>query len=84
MITPKLNINGTSAQDLLDPRKRAWKQIDDLIATLQQVTPNGRDYPCNAVACAADREEHYNRIAALRALQAELMREALAITAQET
>lgn len=43
MITPKLNINGSSAQDLIEPRQRAWRQIDDLIDTLQQVTPNGRD-----------------------------------------
>jgi hypothetical protein len=83
MITPKLNINGTSAQDLIDPRQRAWKQIGELIGTLKQITPNGRDYPGNAVACTADREEHYARIAALRALQAELLREAVAIEEQE-
>jgi hypothetical protein len=83
MITPKLNINGSSAQDMIDPRQRAWKQIDDLVDTLQQITPNGRDYPGNAVACTADREEHYDRIAALRALQAELLREALAVKDQE-
>jgi hypothetical protein len=83
MITPKLNINGSSAQDLIDPRQRAWKQIDDLIDTLQQITPNGRDYPGNAVACTADREEHFARIGGLLALQDELMHEAVAIKEQE-
>ena len=83
MITPKLNINGSSAQDLIEPRLRALLQIDDLVDTLQQITPNGRDYPGNAVACTADREAHYDRIFALRALEAELRREALAIKDQE-
>jgi hypothetical protein len=83
MITPKLNINGSSAQDLIEPRQRAWKQIDDLVDTLQQITPNGRDYPGNAVACTADREAHYDRIDTLRKLQHTLLHEALAIKDQE-
>ncbi len=83
MITPKLNINGSSAQDLIEPRQRAWRQIDDLIDTLQQVAPNGRDYPGNTVACTADREAHYDRIDALRQLQHTLLHEALAIKEQE-
>lgn len=83
MITPKININGTSAQDLIDPRQRAWQQIDDLIDTLQQVLPHGRDYPGDAVACTADRWRHRDRIVALRQLQDMLLREALAIREQE-
>lgn len=83
MITPKLNINGTGAKDLIDPRQRAWKAIDAVVELLQQVTPNGRDYPGNAVACTADREEHYDRITALRQLQDVLLGEALAIKDQE-
>lgn len=83
MITPKLNINGSSAEDLIAPRQRAWQLIDDLVEQLQRVTPNGRDYPGNAVACTADREEHYDRIDALRKLQHTLLHEALAIKDQE-
>ena len=83
MITPKLNINGSSAQDLIDPRQQAWKLIDDVVEQLQRVTPNGRDYPGNDVACTADREEHYDRIAMLRELQDILLHEALAIKDQE-
>lgn len=83
MITPKLNINGSSATDLIEPRQQAWKAIDDVVELLQQITPNGRDYPGNAVACTADREAHYDRIAALRLLQDVLLHEALAIKDQE-
>lgn len=83
LITPKLNINGTSARDLIDPRQQAWKAIDDAIDHLQQATPNGRDYPGNNTACVADRELHYDRIKALRDLQAVLLQEALLIQDQE-
>lgn len=83
LITPKLNINGTSARDLIDPRQQAWKAIDDVVDILQQATPNGRDYPGNAVACVADRELHYDRIKALRDLQTVLLQEALLIQDQE-
>lgn len=83
LITPQLNINGSSARDLIDPRQQAWKLIDDVVEALAQVTPNGRDYPGNAVACTADRELHYDRIKALRELQGWLLAEALAIQDQE-
>lgn len=83
MITPKLNINGSSAEDLIAPRQRAWQLIDEAVEQLQRVTPNGRDYPGNAVACTADREAHYERIDALRKLQHALLHEALAIKDQE-
>lgn len=83
MITPKLNINGSSAQDLIDPRQQAWRLIDEVVEQLQRATPNGRDYPGNDVACTADREEHYDRIAKLRNLQHMLLQEALAIKDQE-
>ena len=83
MITPKININGSSVFDLIEPRQKAWKAIDEAVEQLQRVTPNGRDYPGNAVACTADREEHYDRIAMLRQLQDILLHEALAIKDQE-
>ena len=83
MITPKLNINGSSAHDLIEPRQRAWKLLDDAVDALQDATPNGRDYPNNQVACIADREEHYDRIKMLRKLADTLLHEALAIKGQE-
>lgn len=83
MITPKLNINGSSAADLIEPRQRAWKLIDDAVEQLQQITPHGRDYPGRDVTCTADREEHYARIIRLRQLQDVLLHEALVLKVQE-
>ena len=83
LITPRLNINGTSAVDLIDPRRKAIDLIGELVETLKQVTPNGRDYPGDNDACVADRELHYDRIKALRDLQAALLQEAVQIMQQE-
>lgn len=83
MITPKLNINGSSAADLIDPRLKAMANLDLAIEALSQAVPNGRDYPGNAVACTADREEHYDRTAALSAIREEIYAEAIAIKSQQ-
>ena len=82
IITPRLNINGSSFEDLTRPRIDALDMINRLIETLRQVTPNGRDYPGDNDACVADRELHYSRISALRALQTALLDECIAIREQ--
>ena len=82
MITPQLNLNGSSADDLIEPRLKADRLLADVLEALSQAVPHGRDYPGNAVACIADREEHYDRIKAIRALQDILIQEALAIKEQ--
>jgi hypothetical protein len=83
MIRPTLNINGTDALDLINPRRNAMDLINELIETLKQVTPNGRDYPADTLACVADREIHFDRLAALHTLREELLDEALHIQRQE-
>jgi hypothetical protein len=83
MIRPTLNINGTSAFDLIDPRRTAMDLINDVIDALKQVTPNGRDYPGDTLACVADREIHFDRLAALHTLREELLDEALHVQRQE-
>lgn len=82
LITPKININGSSADDLINPRIEADRLIGEVISALQQATPNGRDYPGDNKACVADRELHYERIKALRSLQDTLFQEALTIKRQ--
>lgn len=82
MITPKLNINGSSADDLINPRLKAMDHLMDAIEALKQITPNGRDYPGNTTACLADREAHYDRITAIKALREEIYAEAIAIKEQ--
>jgi len=83
MIRPTLNPNGSSAFDLIDPRRTAMDLINEVIDALKQVTPNGRDYPANTLACAADRITHFDRLAALHTLREELLDEALHIQRQE-
>jgi len=85
MIRPTLNINGSDAFDLINPRRNAMDLINELIETLKQVTPNGRDYPSDLeqVALVADRNIHFDRLAALHTLREELLDEALHIQQQE-
>ena len=83
MIRPTLNPNGSSAFDLIDPRRTAMDHLMDAIDALKQVTPNGRDYPNNTLACVADRVTHFDRLAALHTLREELLDEALHIQKQE-
>lgn len=82
LITPTLNINGSSFDDLTTPRIEALDMINDLIEVLRKVTPNGRDYPGNDTALQTDRETHYSRISALRVLQVSLLDECIAIRNQ--
>ena len=82
MITPTLNINGSSADDLIQPRIAAYDALQDGIKALQQVTPNGRDYPGDNDRCVADRQAHYDRLAALHAIAAEIVAEAVLIKEQ--
>lgn len=82
MIRPTLSINGSSAFDLINPRRDAMDLINELIEALKQVTPNGRDYICDRERFVADRNTHFDRIAALRVLREELLDEALHIQQQ--
>ena len=83
MIRPTLNINGSDAFDLINPRRNAMALIDEVIDALKQATPNGRDYLGDTMACVADREIHFDRLAALHTLREELLDEALHIQQQE-
>jgi len=82
MIRPTLNINGTIADDLIQPRLAAYTALQAAIKALQQVTPNGRDYPGDNDRCVADRRAHYDRLAAITAIAAEIMAEAISIKEQ--
>jgi len=83
MITPQININGTSRDDLINPRRDAIDHLMDAVEALKQVTPNGRDYPGNPDGCAADRNEHYQRIGSLMAIREAIYAEAIRIVNNE-
>lgn len=79
MIRPVINNNGTDAFELIDARRTAMDCLMDAIEALKQVTPNGRDYPSEYDRCIADRNTHFDRLAALHTLREELFDEALYI-----
>ena len=83
MIRPIININGSSAFDLIDQRRNAMDALLEAIDALKQCTPNGRDYPGHYDRCIADRETHFDRLSALHTLREELLDEALHIQQQE-
>jgi len=83
MIRPILNLNGSSAFDLIDQRRHAMDALLEAIEALKQCTPNGRDYPGHYDRCIADRDTHFDRLAALHTLREELLDEALHIQKQE-
>jgi hypothetical protein len=82
MIIPTLNLNGSSADDLIQPRIAAYDALQDAIKALQQVTPNGRDYPGDIDRCTTDRNAHYDRLNTLHVMAAEIVAEAVAIKEQ--
>ena len=83
MIKPIININGSSAFDLIDQRRNAMDALLEAIDALKQLTPNGRDYPGHYDRCIADRGTHFDRLSALHAMREELLDEALHIKQQE-
>ena len=82
MISPTININGTSADDLIQPRMDAYAILREAKIRLQQVTHNGRDYPGDVDKCVADREAHYARLSQINQIMAEIMAEAINIKEQ--
>jgi len=82
MISPTLNINGSSANDLIEGRAIARRHLQQAIDALRAVMPNGRDYPGDNDLCVADRTEMYRRIGLLAEMQDDLFYEALAIKNQ--
>ena len=82
MIIPTLNLNGSSADDLIQPRIAAYDALQDAIKALQQVTPNGRDYPGDIDRCTIDRNAHYDRLNTLHVMAAEIVAEGVAIREQ--
>lgn len=82
MIRPTLNINGSSLTDLTHPRIAAYDALQAAIKALQQVTPNGRDYPGDNDRCVADRQAHFGRLISLQAIATEIIAEAVLIKEQ--
>ena len=83
MIEPRLNLNGSSATDLIQPRVAARDALSAAIDALMRAAPHGRDYPGDSERCEADRALHFERIGRLAIVRAELLSEAIAIKNQQ-
>jgi hypothetical protein len=77
-----VNMNGTAVSDLINQRRAVMDALSDAMKAMQEMTPNGRDYPGRQDDCKADREIHYARFAQLDKMRNDIMDEALAIQSQ--
>lgn len=74
IILPTINLNGTSARELLQLQINACNAISQAIEALQAAAPHGRDYQSspNPYAFSRAQEEHRNRLTKLEQVQREL------------
>jgi hypothetical protein len=82
LITPTINLNGSDREYLIKYRRDAMDHLQDAVEALAQVTPHGRDYPADYDQCLRDRETHFIRIQAIKALREAIYAEAVAIQQQ--
>jgi hypothetical protein len=82
LISPTINLNGSDRDYLVAERRAAMDILEDAIGVLARINPHGRDYPADYDRCLDDRQTHFARIQALRALQEALYTEAVAIQQQ--
>ena len=84
-ITPLVNLNGTSPQELIDQQSAVAEAADQLIKALAASMPHGRDYhlkpgPENWTELA--RREHAERISCARIILADAHAIALSVMEQ--
>ena len=86
MIFPLIHLNGTAGADLQDQVTDAMLALSDAIKALQAAGPNGRDYYVqrDVTAFAQAQQQHWDRLAQLEAVQAELVEISESIHAQMT
>lgn len=79
MINPTINPNGSDPAYLVNQRRQAMDCLNDAIEALARVAPHGRDYPGDYDRCIADRETHFIRLEAIKAIREAIYAEAIAI-----
>jgi hypothetical protein len=67
MIFPTINLNGTSADELIAQQQAIWEAADRLLTAMRAATPHGRDYP-NPVDWSAAGAAHMERVQAVAAI----------------
>src|SRR5262245_23098174 len=88
LITPIVNLNGSSAEELMNYRLNVCKELEKAVEALFQGMPHGRDYQTHpksrelggySTVAEEAREAWRDRIEALRIINSELMADAQAI-----
>lgn len=72
---PRVHLNGTSKEQLLEAIEEAYAKINDALQALAQTAPNGRDYyvkPNSGQALNRATDEHITRMEKLRDVQRQL------------
>lgn len=89
LIPPTVNLNGDTADDLVEQCRTVCDACYDLIQALSAAVPNGRNYQTqpdhwqvqDATACERARDAHHERMLAVSALRQEFL--ALALNIQD-
>jgi hypothetical protein len=76
---PIANLNGTSREELIMVRVKAYNALRDAMKAMQELSPHMRDYLGNQETWQADRNIHIARFSALDAMSNDLMDEALSL-----
>lgn len=82
--SPKVNINGTSADELLEQNKEALRALLEAFAAVQQCAPHGRDYQTvEPEQYRLARQQHNRWLTQLDDMRKEIEQVALDILAQQ-
>jgi len=75
MMLPTIHLNGTSGADLQDQVTDAMLALHTAMKALQAAGPHGRDYYVqqDVTAFAQAQQQHWDRLAKLEAVQADLV-----------
>jgi hypothetical protein len=76
---PIANLNGTSREELIMVRVKAYNALRDAMKAMQELSPHMRDYLGNQETWQADRNIHIARFSALDAMSNDIMDEALSL-----
>ncbi len=72
MVAPKININGTSAQELIENHLEARDAVEAAITALRKANPHPRDYQGEPDSYKFAREAYHARLGALQELVSDL------------
>jgi len=66
-MTPNINLNGTSAEELIKIHRAAYSAIGATIKAMKDTCPNGRDYPAqNMEPAVSAYRERMRQLEAMR------------------